>query len=85
MNLCFIIGKIITKIRFDFIINSKNISIATFKIELSNNSIINIKAYDEIADYCFSNLIKGDTIAIQGELNSQMEIIIKEIDNFIIM
>ena len=40
MNLCFVIGKIVSEIEFKFIINSKNISIAYFKIELINKIIV---------------------------------------------
>lgn len=76
MNLCFIIGKIISDIDFQFVLNSKNISIAIFRIQLSNNSIVKVKAYDEVADLCYQILVKNDLIAIQGELNSKMEIII---------
>ena len=81
MNLCFIQGKIISDIKFDFILDSKNISIAIFKLQLNNNSIVNIKAYDDVADYCWRNLVKGSMVGIEGELNSKMEIIIKEIDD----
>ena len=79
MNLCFIIGKIVSEIEFKFIINSKNISIAYFKIELLNKSIVQVKAYNELADYCYSKLKKNDIIAIQGYLSTDMEIIIKEL------
>ena len=54
MNLCFLIGKIISEINFKFVLNSKNISIAYFKIELNNKSIVEVKAYNELADYCYS-------------------------------
>ena len=40
MNNCFISGKIITKIEFKFAIKNKFYSIAEFKIELDNKSII---------------------------------------------
>ena len=43
MNLVFILGKIISDIEFKFIINSKNKSIAIFKIQLLNNSEITVK------------------------------------------
>lgn len=42
MNLCFIIGKIISEIEFKFVSNSKNTSIAIFQIELDNKNIIEI-------------------------------------------
>ena len=52
MNLCFVIGKIISDIEFKFIINSKNVSVTIFEMQLSNNSIITVKGYNEIADWC---------------------------------
>lgn len=79
MNIVFIEGKIISDIKFHFIINSNNISIATFEIKLLNKTIIKIKAYNELADYCYSKLKNKDIIFIEGYLNSNMEIIIKTI------
>lgn len=72
--------KIVISIKFDFILNSPNISIAKFKIRLHNKSIITIKSYNKIADWCYQKLVKGDIVAIKGELNSKMEIILNEID-----
>jgi len=46
INLCFVIGKIVSDIKFEFIINSKNISVAIFEIELSNNSTVKVKGYN---------------------------------------
>ena len=43
MNNCFISGKIITEVEFKFAIKNKFYSIAEFKIELDNKSIIKIK------------------------------------------
>lgn len=77
MNIVFVEGKIISDIEFKFIINSTNISIAMFELELLNKSIVKIKAYNELADYCYSKLSKSDIIFIEGNLNSNMEIIIK--------
>ena len=76
MNLCFVIGKIVSDIKFEFIINSKNISVAIFEIELSNNSTVKVKGYNEIADYCYKDLKNIDTIMIQGrvEENGKIEI-----------
>ncbi len=79
MNLCFLIGKIISEINFKFVLNSKNISIVYFKIELNNKSIVEVKAYNELADYCYNKLKKNDIIAIQGYLSNEIEIIIKEL------
>ena len=80
MNLCFTIGKVVSDIRFEFIINNKNISVAIFEIELSNKSIIKIKGYNEIADICYQNLSKADFVMICGSLNGEKEILISELE-----
>ena len=66
MNLCFLQGKVVSRIEFNFILNSKNISITNFEIELSNKSIITIKAYNELADFCYSKLKQNDKTFICG-------------------
>ncbi len=78
MNGVFLTGKIISNVEFRFIINSKNISIAMFNIELDDKQIIKVKAYNEIADYCFSKLKNTDRIFINGEL-SGIYVIVKDI------
>ena len=79
MNICFVMGNIISDINFEFILNGKNDSIVFFKISLLNNSIINIIAFNEKADYCYRNLKKGDNIFVEGELNSNEDVIVKRI------
>ena len=75
MNICFLYGKIISDIDFKFIMNNKNkTSIIVYKIQLNNKSIVTVKGYNEIADYCYRNLKIGDNIYIQGRLNNMMEI-----------
>ena len=82
MNLCFIIGKIVSEIEFKFIVNNKKyMSIAYFDIKLKNKSIIKVKAYNELADYCYSKLQKYDICAIQGYINSEMKIEVEKIVN----
>ena len=83
MNLCILIGKIISEIEFKFIINSKNTSIAYFDLELSNKSIIKIVGYNELADYIYEYLYCGDVIYLYGYMNSNGSIILKEIDKII--
>ena len=83
MNLCILIGKIVSEIEFKFIINSKHKSIACFDLELSNKSIVNVKAYDEIADYCYKELSEKDKILIYGKLNEKVEITINEVEKCI--
>lgn len=68
MNKCFFIGKIIEKGNFKFILN-KNIrhkSQIQCKLVLSNNSIIDIIAYDRTADYILRKKI--DFVLIYGRL-----------------
>lgn len=78
MNKCFFIGKIISNIDFKFIVNSKKyFSITTFKVKLENQSIITVKGYNEIADFCYKSLIKKNYIALYGELDGKMEIVLK--------
>ena len=81
MNLCFLQGKVVSRIEFNFILNSKNISITNFEIELSNKSIITIKAYNELADFCYSKLKQNNEIFIYGYICENIiiaEDIIKE-------
>lgn len=80
MNICFLIGKIVSDIEFKFVLESEHISIVIFKLELSNHSIVTVKAYDEMADWCYQKLLKEDSIGIQGYLNSNMEIVIQEFE-----
>lgn len=83
MNLVFISGKIVENIKFDFIINSKHVSIARFKVQLKNKSIVDVIAYDEMADYCYKNLQPKMQLYMEGKLNSRMEIdIINRINNY---
>ena len=80
MNICFLIGKIISEIEFKFIVNSKKyFYISIFKIKLDNKSIITVKGYNEISDFCYKKLIKNNNISLYGELNSKGEIEILEI------
>lgn len=69
MNEVFIIGKVITEVKFDFILKSKHISIARFGvITLCDKQEIEIMAYDEMADYVYANLKHEDVVMINGYL-----------------
>ena len=78
MNEVFLTGKIISNVEFKFIINSKNISIAMFNIETDDKQVIKIKAYNELADYCYSKLETRQRVFIYGEI-SEIDVIVKEI------
>ena len=68
MNKVIIIEKIITDIDFKFIIGSKNISIARFKIATLDKQVVPIKAYNEMADYAYRKLNRNNLIDIEGKL-----------------
>ena len=82
MNHVFLIGKIITDINFKFIINQKNISISTFKIKTLDNQIINVKGYNEIADYVYSKLQKENFIKIYGSLDTNGVVTINTLEKY---
>lgn len=82
MNICFFIGKIISDIDFKFIVNNRKYnSIVIFQIELNNKSIITLKGYNEIADFCYRNLEKNNIIIAVTFLNSKLEGILEKIEN----
>ena len=81
MNICFLIGEIISNIDFKFVMNDKNnISISIFKLKVNDGSTITLKAYNELADLCYRNLSINNYIVLQWRLNSNMEIILYDIE-----
>lgn len=79
MNKCFFIGKIIEKNEFKFILNKKmkHKSQIKCKMELSNNSVIDVIAYDRTADYILRkdiNLVLIHGVLEQLENGIQVEI-----------
>ncbi len=78
MNRCFLIGKIISKVEFQFMLDNKKISISKFILQVNNEKII-IKSHNKIADKCYNKLNKNNIVAIEGELDSKMEVIANEI------
>ena len=68
MNTCFLIGKIVSDIKFDFMIYSKYTSIVQFYIKDKRKNIIKIVGYDKIADYCYKNLKKNNIVFIEGRM-----------------
>ena len=71
MNLCILTGKVTSEIEFKFIIKGKNKSIAHFNIELLNGSTVQIKAYNEKADYVYRKLKKGQIVVIEGKVTTE--------------
>ena len=79
MNICFFIGEIISELEFKFVINTKEIyAILMFDLELIDGTKLKVKAYNEIADYCYKNYEKNNFVCINGRINNDMEIIINE-------
>ena len=85
MNICFIIGKIISKIEFDFVIDNnkgfknEKISVVRFKLKLLDENILNIIGYNNVADFCCQKLKIGENVLIQGFINNSRKIEIKNI------
>ena len=83
MNICFFIGKIISDIDLKFIVNDKqNTAIAILKLKVNENCTLTVKGYNNVADLCYKNLSINNYIALQGELNSKMEVILYSIELF---
>lgn len=70
MNICFLSGKIVSDIKFDFMIYSKYTSIIQFDIKDKRKNIIKIVGYDEIADYCYKSFKKNDTVTVEGKIEN---------------
>lgn len=67
MNEVFIIGKVITEVKFDFILNSKHISVARFGVAtMCDKQEINVIAYDKMADYVYAKIKQKDIVMING-------------------
>lgn len=79
MNEIFIIGKVVNKVEYKFVVNSKKyFSKVEFEIEL-NKQVFKVKGYNNIADFCYRKLKKNDSVFINGGIESDMMISIKNI------
>ena len=82
INLCFLSGKVINEIDLKFVYNSqkrsldkKHTSIVKIELKLQDEQVIQLHAYNEMADYVFRNVKKSDYIFVQGEVkNNYVEI-----------
>ncbi len=79
MNEVYVIGKIVSKIEYKFMIYKKYDAIAKFSVILKNNSIVNVRAYNNIADKVLRKYKIDDNVFINGKINSKMEIILTNI------
>ncbi len=70
MNICFLSGKIISDIKFDFCIkNSNSFALASCYI-VCEESKIRIRAYDENASELYSKFEKASYIEFEGSLRN---------------
>lgn len=82
INLCFLSGIVKNEIDLKFIYNAntkslskKHTSIVWVDLEIEKEQIVKCYVYDEIADWAYQNLKKGDSIHIQGKIgNMKVEI-----------
>ena len=72
MNEVFLIGKIISDIKFKFIINSKNKAIACFEIKTADKQIVRMQAYNQLADFVYSKLNKNNQVFINGYIENNV-------------
>ena len=77
VNLCFLCGKVINEMNLKFIYDSrkktlgiKRISIVKIELELLDKQIIELHAYNELADYAFRNINKNDLITVKGKIRN---------------
>ncbi|MGN1311373.1 MAG: single-stranded DNA-binding protein [Clostridia bacterium] len=79
MNEIFIIGKVVSKIEYKFIINSKKyFAKVEFIIEL-NKQEFKVKGYNNVADFCYRKLKKNNKVFVNGEIENNMIIKVKNI------
>ena len=78
MNEVFIIIEIL-EYRYGFLLNNKNSAVCKIIGKLTNSSIINIIAYDNMADKCLRILEKEKIYMVEGRINSNMKIVMENI------
>ena len=79
MNKFFILLKIL-EYKYNFSINKKQNAICKIKCRLLNGSLINLQANNSQADKCLRIIQKEKTYMVYGYLNSNMEVIIEDIE-----
>ncbi len=81
MNEVFLIGKIISKIEYRFMMEKNKTARVEFRIKLLDMTEIELIGYNEIADFCFSKLGEKDCVIIYGCISNN-KIEIKRIEVF---
>ncbi len=81
MNLCLLLGQIITIPQYNFFYNSKkHISIIEFKVKLNKDIILDVQAFDEKADFIYQFFDIKEFICFTGWLDTDMKVNIIEIE-----
>lgn len=87
MNECFVIGKIISDIKYDFVIGNEGyfskkekISVVRFCLELLDKNRICVIGYNSIADFCYQKLNTENNVFIEGFLKLDGNIEMKNIE-----
>ena len=80
INICFLMGKIISKIEFKFFYNSKkHVSMVEFFMNTYKGNLqVLVRGYDEIADTVYKKFSINNSINLMGFIENN-EIIIEEI------
>ena len=79
INLCFLKGKIIDITDYKFIydknnktVGNKHICIIKLQLKIEDKQIVWLKGYDEIADFIYQTLKKGDEIFVEGRIEDNI-------------
>ena len=68
MNKVFILVKVI-EIKYNLMPKSKKNAVCNIKGKLVNDSVINLIAYNNIADKCYRKLKKDTVLLVEGRIN----------------
>lgn len=78
INLCFLSGTVRNEIDLKFIYNAKtkslskkHTSIVLLNLEIEKEQIIKTYAYDEVADWIYRNIQRGNFISLQGRITEK--------------
>ncbi len=72
MNEVFLIGKVIEKVDYKFMLEKNKTAKARMKLELLDKTKLEVIAYNDIADFCLSNLKIEDEVIIYGNLEENI-------------
>ena len=56
------------------------ITTTMFKLKVGKDTKVLVKAYNDMADWCYQNLARKDIVLIQGKLTSGIEIVTNKVE-----